>query len=102
MPQPKGYEPFCRVWTVYYSVLCTPRIFGPGELVSRPRARLLLNADDANFFYSALRSEATYPLIAGHIAPGTIQTPILTKFYNKKSFIQTFTQNAYDQLSTSN
>jgi hypothetical protein len=98
MPQPKGYEPFCRIWTVNYKVIYqTGRDIPKGEYFSRPRSRLLLNADDANFFYAGLIAEQQVKV--GYPAPGTVQTPFVEKFYNKKSFILAFVGEHIDFVS---
>ena len=101
MPQPKGYEPFCRLWTVNYKVIFkTGSDIPAGTFFSRPRSRILFTADDANFFFTALQAEAA--VTVGAPAPGTIQTPFVEKFYNKKSFIKTFVEEhmAMVQVST--
>jgi hypothetical protein len=99
MPQPKGYEPFCRIWTVRYRVIVQVHAIAEGTFLSRPRIRILQRADDADAYYQALLAEAQ--VAAGYPAPGTIQQPFLEKFYNKRSFIQTFVQEHCDMLNTS-
>lgn len=101
MPQPKGFEPFCRLWTVNYKVIFqTGGSIPAGTYFSRPRSHILLSADDANFFYAGLIAEQQVK--TGYPAPGTIQQPFVENFYNKKSFIKTYVEEhmAFVQVST--
>jgi len=99
MPQPKGYEPYCPIWTVRYNVIVQyGSTISAGTFASRPRIRILTSALDASSLYQSLVS--LQQVKAGYPAPGTIQQPFLEKFYNKRTFIKTFVQEHADMLNT--
>lgn len=99
MPQPKGYEPFTRIWTLNYKVIVQVHAIAEGTFLSRPRTLIYTSLEDAQITAQSLNSLAKVQ--AGYPAPGTIQQPFVEKFYNKRSFIKTFVQEHCDMLNTS-
>lgn len=99
MPQPKGFEPFTRIYTVTWNVLVRAGSAPAGSIISRPRIRILTDKAEADAFYQSLVDSAKFA--AGYPQDGSISKPLLEKFYNKKTFISTFTNEKCDQLQIS-
>jgi hypothetical protein len=88
MPQHKGVEPFSRFWTTRYSIVYQTSGIPAGTKFYRPRVAIWGSKADADAFFDALKSRESTDV--GHPAPGTIQTPFLENYFNKKAFIITF------------
>jgi hypothetical protein len=99
MPQPKGFEPFTRTYTVTWNVLVKAGSAPAGSIISRPRIQIFTSKADADAWYDSLNATAKYA--AGYPQAGSISAPLLEKFYNKKTFIYQFLNGKFDQLLVS-
>jgi hypothetical protein len=99
MPQPKGYEPYTRIWTINYRVIVQSHAIAEGTFLSRPRVLIYTDVESAQATYQSLVQTAQVK--AGYPAPGTIQQPFLETYRNSRVNLRTFIQEHCDMLNTS-
>jgi hypothetical protein len=99
MPQPKGYEPFTRIWTIRYGVIVQVHAIAEGTFLQRPRVLIYTDAESANYTYQSLVQLAQVK--AGYPAPGTIQQPFMEIYRNSRANLKTFISEHVSMVQTS-